>query len=423
MPPALAAPPDPAGGFFFHGNGITRPAITEPSIAVPDQTTGLPTISEAAKRAYRILFQNKPFYTAPPPRPANTIVQLPQTNAVPAQQQRQPQPPHPTGAPPRIPPQQMPVMAQAPTRAVPLQTPILNHMELVQQQGPPALTAPQPAGPVCSHGVPYTSCRNRAAHLEDIKRQLADTVERAMDLEGDEATSMLAKGRELRALKKMLEEMPSSTALPQQAQQGPPPPVWNNSMQGGPDNNLPMQNTWNGGQPQGPPPPVMPQQQFPGTNGASMGPYQQSWTGPPQGSTMQPRQQQQPYPPQQPYINAGPPPGPSFGAGAYNGSGSGFGGPPPTGPGGSGFYPQAAPAMDAFGGPGEFINTAVMGDPAMQYRPDHAAMAAQQRDVFDASNDPHWRKRNFPWSKDMEDTSRVQFGIDRFQSSWSSLLL
>lgn len=357
-----------------------------------------------------------------PPAPAAQPRLLPQ----PPQQQTAPGPPRQQQ---NAVPQQQPIYQAPPP-------PIVANTSMPSL---PATIPAAPAAPLCAHGVSYTSCSQRADHLQQLIGQLADFADKFAEAEDPtEMAQLKQQWKELRDLRKLLEDAP-----PLQQQQQQRQPTTGGVHASSSYSHLNRQNpaggavSGNEGQPGYAPQPsgmgYPPQQQYPqqqqqqqphfnqpGGEAAAAGWYQQpnsnyATNGPAYPvpyNNGQPQQQQQypstyqPLPFQQPALGA-----PStFGAGAYNSN---------TVIGGGGGAPMH---MDTYGN-----NNNNNGGPPLQqyqqqqfkehvpYEPDRAAMAKLNTNVTDASVDPQWRRENFEWSAAMKQKNIDQFGNIRFR--------
>ncbi len=425
----MAPPANQYSGFVFHGSAIPRPRPGDATITTPEPGQSLPPISEDAERAYRMIFLNDLTTSAPPARaqparqqqqqvamaPANTRQQqaplaLP---PAPAAQPRLPQPPpqQPAAQPPRQ--QQQQQQQTAPSQQLTYETaPESNNNGTLSSLPPTVLAAPAPQGRLCSHGIPYTLCSHRAEHLQQLIGQLADFADKFIETEDlDEIVQLKKQSKELRELRKMLEEAPMLQQPPQRSAASGAAGVGATPQGGG----------------MGYPPPQQQQQQQqqqynnqPGGGGGAPGPYQQQQqpnnyaapnNGPGypnqynnNGQQQQQHQQQypstyQPLPFQQPALGAPP----AFGAGAYNNNNTAYGngnGAPPLPP------PNYNQSFEEY----------------VPYEPDRAAMAQLNTNVVDASVDPHWRQENFEWSAAMKEKNTEQFGNSRFRHTQLGVL-
>jgi hypothetical protein len=355
-----------------------------------------------------------------PPAPAAQPRMLPQQT----QQQTAPQ------GPPRqqqnAVPQQQAIYQAPPSTAANTSMPSL-----------PATISAAPAAPLCSHGVSYTSCSHRADHLHQLIGQLADFADKFAEAEDpNEMARLKQQWKELRDLRKLLEDAPP---LQQQQQQPTMGGVHPSSSSSHLNRQYPAPVTVSGrcvGQPgyapqtsgMGYPPQHQHQQQQQpphfhqsgGEAAAGAGWYQQpnnnyATNGPAYPVAYNngpPPQQQQQYPSTYqplPFQQFAPEAVPTFGAGAYNNN-SNVGG-------GGGVAPPMH--IDTYGNNG--------GPPPLQqyqhqqveeyipYEPDRVAMAQLNTNVIDASVDPQWRRENFEWSAAMKQKNLEQFGNSRFR--------
>jgi DEAD/DEAH box helicase len=458
MASRMAPPAEPFSGFFFHG--FPRPTPEEPALVNLEPGQNLPPISEDAHRAYRMIFLNEFKTTAapPPPRAQPPRPQQQQQVAVSPANSRQQQAPlallaPPAAQPPRLLPQQPPPQQQMATLPPPRQQQQQSYQPPPATGGgsssipslpatiPAAAAAPPPAppqGPLCSHGVPYTSCSDRADHLQQLIGQLADLTDKFVEVEDPtEMAQLKQQWKELRELRKLLED-------------APPPPMQRQQPGGHasePAHSL-LNRQYSGASGAIPPaaavyPPQQPfelayppqqqqqqqqQQQFnqpnDGSGTAPPGAYQQpnaaAYTNN-NGSaypTNQYNNGQQPgalgypstYQPlafQQPGLGASS----TFGAGAYNNNNSNYnnnGGPPPAQQ-YSEYQQQGQYQQQQFE---EFI----------PYEPDRVAMAMLNTNVTDASVDPQWQQENFDWSLAMKQKNTDLFGNAKFRHTQLSVL-
>jgi RecQ family ATP-dependent DNA helicase len=428
MASRMEPPPDPFSGFFFHNSAIPRPIPGATSITTPEPGQSFPSISEDVERAYRMIFLNDLRTTAPraqPPRqqhqvviaPANNIQQQAPPLALPAPPVAQPtrlQPPpqqQPANLPPRPPQQQHQQLQQPSYESLPTLPANTSIPSL-----PPTVPAPaRPQGPLCSHSVPYTLCSHRAEHLQQLIGQLADFADKFAEAEDpDELAELKQQSKELRELRKMLEEAPP---LQQQAGGGgssgaglaPPAAGMNNyPLPPQQQQHQQQQHQYNqqgaGGYPQQQPPS-----------------YANNAYPPNQYNGQQQQQQQQypttyqPLPMQQPALGA-----PStFGAAAYNNNNTINGGAGGAGGGGGApMYTTNANNYTNNGGgppvpPQNYTNQQF--EEYVPYEPDRAAMAQLQTNVTDASADPQWRRENFEWSAASKQKNTDQFGNSSFR--------
>lgn len=403
-------------GSLYSYSGHKRDAIPEPPILAPAPGAQLPEISSDAEQAFALLVLKKPFPKprhqqqaappvrqqppqlpappgqGPPPTTRAHILQAPRPQDQPQQQARAPTAPHQGPAAPQQPYVQPQFHAEhRHENAGPQQPPFQQHA----QPAPMPTAAPQPSGPLCSHGVAYQACSRRAEHLEEIDRKLDAAFKQFLFVEGEKLAQLQQDCRNLNALKELLMQAPPAQL---QQQQHVPQHVQHHQHQ---SYDQPQQGNHYGAQ----------QEHHAGPSAVAGPPQHQQW----QGGAQQ-LQHQSSFASRQDHVPGGAyhhPPVPYAGQTSF-GAGPGPYAPPDSG------YSNAQGYGNAFASAGPTTVGAFAGRDFSAGLPpplevDQAALRGVQGNRIDVSNEPLWRQENFPWSQKLRRVNHEQFGNKDFR--------